>query len=111
MEHSLNDTSYLRKLIIENPDLPLLIFCGDGSYTGQFSYEQATVNSVLIDELTIHNDRWMDKDEFKERLYEELSDEEIYENLSDSAFEQMINEMVVPLNLPKQLSFMWGDTI
>ena len=25
---SLEDTTELRKLIIENPDLPLLIFCG-----------------------------------------------------------------------------------
>ena len=94
MKHSLNDTSYLRKLIIENPDLPLLIFCSENCNSGEFAFEQAMVNSAIIDELTLYKEKWIDKDEFKERLYEELSDEEIYENLSDSAFEQMIDEMI-----------------
>lgn len=29
---SLNDTTELRNLILENPDLPLLIFAGDGAW-------------------------------------------------------------------------------
>ena len=38
---SLNDTTVLRKLILENPDLPLLIFCGEDSCSGEYPYEQA----------------------------------------------------------------------
>lgn len=29
---SLEDTIELRKLIIDNPDLPLIVFCGDDSW-------------------------------------------------------------------------------
>lgn len=36
---SLEDTTELRKLIIDNPDLPLLIFCGPETNSGEFPYE------------------------------------------------------------------------
>ena len=94
VKHSLNDTSHLRKLILDNPDLPLLIFCGDDSNTGEFAYEQAPVHCVSVQELTLYKDIWVDKDEFRERLSESLCDEEAYQDLSDGAFDQMINEMV-----------------
>lgn len=94
VKHSLNDTSHLRKLILDNPDLPLLIFCGEDSNTGEFAFEQAQVHAVVVDELTLYKETWIDKDEFRERLSESLCDEEAYQDLSDGAFDQMINEMV-----------------
>lgn len=33
---SLEDTTELRKLIIENPNLPLLIFCGEEANSGNY---------------------------------------------------------------------------
>lgn len=63
---SLNDTTNLKNLILENlilenPDLPLLIFYGEESWHDEYPYEQAEVGSVGISELTLYNDRWMDK--------------------------------------------------
>lgn len=37
----LNDTTELRNLILENPDLPLLIFAGEEAWNGEYSYESA----------------------------------------------------------------------
>ena len=94
MEYSLNNTSHLRKLIIDNPDLPILVFCGEDSYTGKFSYEQAPVHSVNVQELTLYKNVWVDKDEFRERLSESLSNEKTYQDWSSRDFDQMINEIV-----------------
>ena len=33
---SLDDTTELRKLIIENPDLPLIVFAGEESWSGDY---------------------------------------------------------------------------
>lgn len=94
MEYSLNNTSRLRKLILDNPDLPLLIFCGENSNTGEFAFEQAQVHAVVVDELTLYKETWIDKDELKERLYNDPCNEETYQDLSSADYEQVINELV-----------------
>lgn len=38
---SLEDTTELRKLIIYNPDLPLIVFCGDDSWHDWYPYEKS----------------------------------------------------------------------
>ena len=35
------DCTELKKLIIENPQAPLLIFAGEEAYSGQYGYESA----------------------------------------------------------------------
>lgn len=45
---SLNDSSELKKLILENPTLPLLFFCGEECYRGEYPYEKADATSVGI---------------------------------------------------------------
>lgn len=42
---SLEDTTELRKLIVENPDLPLIVFCGENSWHNWYPYEKVNVNS------------------------------------------------------------------
>ena len=89
---SMNDTTELRKLIIENPELPLLVFCGEDSWTDRWSYEQAQVNSVRIDELTLYNDLWMDKDDYEDRIRDDLCDD--YADLSDEEYDTMITQKI-----------------
>ena len=38
---SLEDTTELRKLIVDNPDLPLIVFCGDDCWHDWYPYEKA----------------------------------------------------------------------
>lgn len=94
MECSLNDTNELRKLILENPDLPLLIFCGEDAYRGDWAYEQAYVNSCRVDNLTLYKDMWLDEDDYRYELSDDLCDETEYEDLSDEEYEKMIDEKV-----------------
>lgn len=92
LECTINDTAELRNLILENPELPVLIFCGECSWSGEYSYELAEVNGVEIKELTLYNDYWLERDDYIEELSNDLSDEEEYEELSNEEFEQMVQE-------------------
>lgn len=100
---SLNDTTKLRNLILENPKLPLLIFCGEEVNDGDYPYEQAYVNSGKIKELTLYNNIWMDKDDYAESLSDNLCDEEEYKDLSDYEYEQMIEEKVAETEFVKAI--------
>lgn len=92
LECTINNTAELRNLILENPDLPVLIFCGEGSWSGEYAYEQADTNSWEVKELTLYNNYWLEKDDYIEELSNDLSDEEEYEELSGEEFEQMVQE-------------------
>lgn len=91
---SLNDTTELKRLILENPDLPLLIFCGEYCNSGDYGYMQADVNSVSVQELTLYGEIWRDKDDYEEQLADDLCDCEEYEDLSDEEYEKMIKQKV-----------------
>ena len=101
---SLNDITELRKLIIENPDLPLLIFCGEDSWHDEWPYEQAMVNGKpVIEELILYGDRWMDKDDYQDRLSDDLCDYEEYKDMSDEDYFKMINKMVADAEFVKAI--------
>ncbi|MCM1234160.1 MAG: hypothetical protein NC489_28995 [Ruminococcus flavefaciens] len=100
---SLNDTTKLRNLILENPQLPLLIFCGEEVNDGDYPYEQAYVKSEEIKELTLYNNIWMDKDDYEESLSDNLCDEEEYKDLSDYEYEQMIEQKVAKTEFVKAI--------
>ena len=91
---SLRDTTILRNLILENPELPVLIFCGEYAWNGEWGYTSAQASSGKIEELTLYGDQWMDRDDYEEALSENLADEEEYKNLSDEDYEKMIQEKV-----------------
>lgn len=91
--HSLEDTTELKKLILENPDLPLLIFAGeDANRDGGYAQVQARVNG--IEELILHNNKWIEREEFEEELRNYLWLEDEYKDLSDNEYDKMIEEKV-----------------
>lgn len=101
---SLNDTGELRNLILENPELPLLIFVGEEAYCPDYAYTMAYPNRVEIEELTLYNDeRWVDYDGYKDWLIDDLSDEEKYKNLSDEEYEKMIDEKMEEVEFVKAI--------
>lgn len=91
---SLEDTAELRKLIIENPDLPLLIFCGEEAYSGEFSYESNADIRCDIQELTLYKDYWIPKDEYDEHLRDDLCGEEEYKDMTDEEYDRIIDQKV-----------------
>ena len=100
---SLSDTTVLRDLILNNPELPVLIFCGEESYTGEYGYNQANVSSGEIEELTLYNDYWLAKDDYEDELTDSLSDEEQYKDLSDEDYEKMIDQKVAETEFVKAI--------
>ena len=100
---SLNDTTKLRNLILDNPDLPLLIFCGEDSWHDEYPYEQVDVGKVGIQELTFYNNYWMDKDDYEDRLSDNLCDQEEYKSLSDEEYNRMIRQKVTETEFVKAI--------
>lgn len=103
LDCTLNDTATLRKLIMENPGLPLLIFCGEEAWSGEFPYEQAEAGRTEIKELTLYKDCWMKKDEYENRLSDDLCDKEEYDHLSEEEFNWMIKEKVAEAEFVKAI--------
>lgn len=101
---SLRDTSNLKNLILENPDLPLLIFCGEESWIGDYCYNSAPYASKgQIKCLTLYNDRYVDEDDYRELLSDNLCDEEEYANLSDEEYDKMIDQKVAETEFCKAI--------
>lgn len=95
---SLKDTTELRKLIIENPDLPLIIFCGEESWDGEHVYNSASASKGSIQELTLYDDGydsiWMDREDYAEKLADDLCDEEEYKDMTDEEYDKMVDQKV-----------------
>jgi hypothetical protein len=101
---SLRDTSNLRKLIIENPDLPLLIFCGEESWLGDWAYNSAPYASKgSIQTLTLYKDCYVGEDDYRDRLIDDLCDEEEYKDLSDEDYYKMIDQKVAETEFCKAI--------
>lgn len=92
---SLSDTSNLRELILENPGLPLLIFCGEEAWSGEWAYEQAeSVSKGRVLELTLYDRMWRTRDDYEEALADDLSDAEEYKDMSEKEYDRAIKEIV-----------------
>lgn len=91
---SLKDTTVLRNLILENPDLPIIIFCGEDSWNGDYQYCQANSTKGEIESLILYGDMWLDEDDYREKLADNLCDEEEYKNLSNEEYEKMVDKKV-----------------
>ena len=88
------DCKSLKELILENPDAPLLIFVGDDANSGEYQYESCDAGFASIKDLTMYEDEWFDRDDYKEQLAYDFGDEEEYCDLSDEEFESKIDEIV-----------------
>lgn len=91
---SLKDTAILRDLILQNPGLPLLMFCGEDSYTDEYPYTMAYCTKGEIENLILYDDMWLNEEDYGEKLYDNLSDEEEYKDLSKEEYDKVIDEKV-----------------
>ena len=72
---TLKDCVELKKMILEHPDLPLLIFCGEDAWCDEFQYTQAMSITPSIENLTIYGGQWMDEDDYGEKMIEQEIEE------------------------------------
>ena len=89
------DCAELKKLIMENPEAPLLIFAGEEANIGQCGgYESVDAGYISLDELTVYDEQWFTRDNYEERLRDDMSDDELYENLSDNEFDAEVEKII-----------------
>lgn len=88
------DCTTLKKLIVENPEAPLLIFAGEEANSGEYQYESTNSGSAFLEEITMYGDQWLSKDDFEEVLRDDMANDEQYENLSDEEFDNEVAKIV-----------------
>lgn len=96
----IHDASELRKLIAENPDLPIVFLAGERANSGDFYWMYCSYVSASIEEILYIHDPYdgedavfTDKDEFEEAVSDALYDKET-SDLSDSEFDAMVKAEV-----------------
>lgn len=107
-ECSIKDTAMLRKLILDNPELPVIFFVSEDAYTGDYNYNLAYASSVEIENLTLYNETWLTKEDYEDLLYNDLADEEEFKDLSDEDYEKMIIKRVKETEFVKAI-VIWID--
>ena len=96
----IHDASELRKLIAENPDLPIVILASEeanpgGEYAWMYcSYVHCEIDFILDTHTPYDGETvFTDKDEFEEAVSDALYDKET-SDLSDSEFDAMVKAEV-----------------
>lgn len=89
-QKSLENTEKLKQLILDNQELPLMIFCSKDAHRGENQYEHAFAGEPSIKELTLHGDYWLEKDDLESKLYSELCNK--YADMEDTDYQNMIAE-------------------
>ena len=93
----LTATDDLRKLILENPDVPLLVFAGQDCNSGDWSYMTCSSCNAILGEFLdcvqeINDEKcYTDRDDLKEDLEDEYDD---FDG-SDAEFEQFIENKLM----------------
>ncbi len=93
-----HDSAELRKLIAENPDLPIVVLVGEYAYSGEWGYEYCSNVScgveVILDCEIPFGDGIVptDKEIFKESLADHLISLPGIEDLTDEEFDTRLKE-------------------
>ena len=88
------DCATLKKLIVENPEAPLLIFVGEEANSGEYQYESTNSGSAFLEEITMYGDQWLSKDDFEEVLRDDMANDEQHENLSEEELDNEVAKIV-----------------
>lgn len=99
------DNKELKNLILENPDLPLLIFATEEANSGEWSTELASCRCHKGFVLDTTKDCWlprddrvyMDESDLEEDILNALADEDEYKSLTDEDFNKIVTEKVKAL--------------
>ncbi len=88
------DCTELKKLIIENPQAPLIIFAGEEANSGQWSYESVDSGYPVLEEITLYDEFWFTKDDYEDRLRDDMAYDERYKDLPDAEFDAEVEKII-----------------
>lgn len=94
----IHDASELRKLIAENPDLPIVVLAGDEANSGDYSWMYCSDVSCnieyMLDVRTPYDREYVftDKDDFEERVSDCLYDDN--KDMPDEDYDELVRSEV-----------------
>ena len=94
----LNYNSALKRIIKENPDLPITFLVSEDIYKGDYNWQYCSEISYRIDEILdcqvpcAEDEVFSDKAYFEERLSDYLSDLPENNDLDDDEFEALVSK-------------------
>lgn len=59
-----------------------------------YQYSMAYASNTSIQELTLYSNVWMDKEDYAEKLSDDLCDEEEYKDMTDDEYDAMIDRKI-----------------
>ena len=99
------DNTEFKRLVSENPDLPIMFLCGEGCYNDDYGYT-ANKGSFCIEEVTQIGDYiYDDKDDLLDKIYSDFSgkfpeaNENLIEALAQEQFSRYIWKKVITVTL------------
>ncbi len=85
----------LKQLIIDNPNLPIKVMV---SADNADFYDYYTIalkpKDFGVEELTLFNDVWLDRDDMEDKARDILADDLNYANLSDEDFDKEVEKYI-----------------
>lgn len=96
----LHSADELKQLIVENPDLPIVVFAGDDANIGDYSYTSCSYikayKGEFLDSAQTVNDCmcYTDRDEFEDDVADALAGEEQYRALPVDEFNFLVERTV-----------------
>lgn len=89
----IKDSAELRRLIAENPELPIVVMCHGESCAEDYAYTymsdvRCNVGEILDCETPYADYIFDDREDFIERISDSMCDEEDYANLPDEEFDK-----------------------
>lgn len=94
----LHSADELKQLIVENPDLPILVFAGDDANNGDYSYMSCSYikayKGEFLDCAQTVNDCmcYTDRDEFEEAVADSLADGDYTDEEFDALMKKTVAE-------------------
>ena len=80
----------IRKLIIENPSLPIKFFVGEDANIGDYSVEVVDADYAVVEEVAYYKEMIYSKGDFEETLLDSYTEEEVKQIMSNTKFERII---------------------
>lgn len=103
--YSIPDTKELRQLILDNPELPVVIMVSEDTWTGEYSREVLHPDRVWvgIQEMACYNDKWTDEEDLYELIANDIEGEPGADELTEEEFELAIQSVMKRYPLQKMI--------
>ena len=93
--YSIPDTKELRQMILDNPDLPVVIMVNEDTWHGEYSTEVLHPDRVWvgIQEMACYNNRWCDEEELVNLITDDIDSVPGADELDDDVFESLVEKV------------------